>query len=205
MHDEHIRTEKATVVFFGDSRAEQWPFPREVTGCTFVNRGIGGQTSAQSLSRFAHHVLPLHPDILLVQVGVNDLWSIAVLADDENFMLAACKQNIREIVNQAAASGATVIITTIFPVGMPAFIQNQHLDWLYTIGQAILDVNAMIRTLAAPNVIVFDAYSLLEEDGLVRELFVEDWLHINMSGYAALNAALVPILLEVGAKKQAEP
>src|SRR5437870_3849107 len=40
-----------TVVFFGDSRAAQWPAP-ELAGFTFANRGIGAQTSAQALQRF---------------------------------------------------------------------------------------------------------------------------------------------------------
>src|SRR5262249_25150075 len=35
------------VVFFGDSRAVQWPVPPSLEQFTFVNRGIGAQTTVQ--------------------------------------------------------------------------------------------------------------------------------------------------------------
>ncbi len=49
------------VVFFGDSRAYDWPAPSGLEGFEFVNRGIGNQTTAQVLSRFDAHVAPLPP------------------------------------------------------------------------------------------------------------------------------------------------
>src|SRR5262245_5896404 len=52
------------VVFFGDSRAADWPAPT-LPGFGFVNRGIGAQTSAQVAGRFAAHITPLHPQVLV--------------------------------------------------------------------------------------------------------------------------------------------
>jgi hypothetical protein len=52
--------DRRMVVFFGDSRAADWPAPM-VPGVEFVNRGIGAQTSAQVAGRFAAHIAPLHP------------------------------------------------------------------------------------------------------------------------------------------------
>ncbi|MBD2126934.1 hypothetical protein NDI39_23315 [Microcoleus sp. ZQ-A2] len=69
-------TSTTTVVFFGDSRAEMWAIPRQLKGFSFINRGINTQTSVQVLGRFDQHVLPLHPRIILIQVGINDLKTI---------------------------------------------------------------------------------------------------------------------------------
>ncbi|GEM_PF-6457744 len=55
----------------------------------------------------------------------------------------------------------------------------------------------MIRTLTAPNLTVFGSYATLEDDGLVREAFAADWLHLNAAGYAALNAALESLLTKL--------
>jgi hypothetical protein len=62
-------------VFFGDSRAESWP-PPNITGFEFINRGIGAQTTAQVIQRFDLHTAPLQPDIIIIQVGINDLKTI---------------------------------------------------------------------------------------------------------------------------------
>jgi len=61
------------VVFFGDSRAYDWPAPSGLEGLEFVNRGIGNQTTAQVLGRFEAHIAPLHPQVVVLQVGINDL------------------------------------------------------------------------------------------------------------------------------------
>ena len=66
----------ATIVFFGDSRAAMWVKPDKINNVSFINRGIGNQTSTQVLGRFEQHILPLAPDILVLQVGINDLKTI---------------------------------------------------------------------------------------------------------------------------------
>ncbi len=190
-------TGDTTVVFFGDSRAEQWVFPTGLPGCRFINRGIDGQTSAQALYRFKQDVLPLQPDIILIQVGINDLRLIPALPDDKAFIIATCKQHLRSMVAEAIAGGAQVILTTIFPVGRPALTQAQRLVWSPAIAHGVDDVNAMIRTLTAPNLTVFDSYATLEDDGLIRKTFAADWLHLNAAGYATLNAALEPLLMRL--------
>jgi hypothetical protein len=107
----------ATVVFFGDSRAEMWPAPAKLKGFSFVNRGINTQTSAQVLGRFDKHVVPLHPNIVIVQVGINDLKTIPLFPERKAAIITNCKANIQQIVARSVNSGATVILTTIFPIG----------------------------------------------------------------------------------------
>ncbi len=47
----------------------------------FVNRGIGNQTTAQVLGHFHAHVAPLHPQTIILQVGINDLKTIPLFPE----------------------------------------------------------------------------------------------------------------------------
>jgi lysophospholipase L1-like esterase len=181
-----------TVVFFGDSRAAQWPVPAKLKGFSFVNRGISNQTSAQVLGRFDRHVVSLRPNIILVQVGINDLKTIPLFPERKAAIISNCKTNIQQIVTRSVNSGATVILTTIFPIG-PVPLTRQPF-WSPDVAQAVSEVNTYLYSLKARNVLILDAYSLLAKNGQVQSNYVDDTLHINERGYKALNQELTHVL-----------
>lgn len=183
-------TATANVVFFGDSRSEEWPFPSGLKGFSFANRGITGQTSSQVLERFDKHVLPLRPKIIVVQVGINDLKTIPLFPRQKARIVANCKDNIQEIVERSHSLGATVILTTIFPVGDVPLTRRPF--WSSDVDRAILEVNSYIYSLQAPNVIILDSYALLAENG--KNKYQRDTLHTNAKGYAVLNHELAKML-----------
>lgn len=188
-----ISPEKVTVVLFGDSRAAAWPAPPNLSEFEFVNRGIGAQTSAQCAQRFDDHVSPLHPQIVIVQVGINDLKTIPLFPERKEVIIARCKENIQEIVDRSTALGATVILTTIFPIGRVPLERRPF--WSDDVALAIDEVNAHISSLQSENIIVFDSYSILADNkGLVRPEYSQDFLHINAKGYEALNHELTHVL-----------
>jgi hypothetical protein len=150
--------DRPAVVFFGDSRAADWPAPN-LDRFDFINRGIGAQTSSQALLRFDDHVTPLRPRVVALQIGVNDLKTLALFPERKEVIIAACKDNIRRIVGRAGEIGATVILTTIFPVGEPPLERMPF--WSSDISRGVDEVNGYIRSLAAPNVVVLDAYAIL--------------------------------------------
>jgi hypothetical protein len=88
-----LPTSGVRVVFFGDSRAQEWNFPSGAEGFEFYNRGIGGQTSVQVVARFEEHVATVEPDIVVVQVGVNDLAMIPLVPERREELVANCKAN----------------------------------------------------------------------------------------------------------------
>ncbi len=183
---------KTMVVFFGDSRAANWP-PPDLARFEFVNRGIGAQTSAQALQRFGYHVEPLHPQVVLVQVGINDLKTIPLFPERKEAIIANCQDNIQHIVTQSGDGGAIVILTTIFPVGEVPLERQPF--WSPDVARAIDEVNTFIRSLEAQDVIILDAYSILaDESGMIRDEYARDELHLSAAGYAALNEHLTPIL-----------
>ncbi len=182
---------KVTVVFFGDSRAAQWPSP-SLDRFEFINRGVGAQTSAQAVLRFYQHVRPLHPRVIIIQIGVNDLKTIPLFPRQKAAIVANCKSNIRRLVDQSVDSGAHVILTTIFPLGQVPLERRPF--WSDDVAQAVDDVNRYIVSLQRQDVDIFDVTPVLADSGKVKSLYSEDLLHLNAKGYEALNAELVHML-----------
>jgi lysophospholipase L1-like esterase len=182
----------APIVMFGDSRAAAWPAP---TGFFITNRGVPGHTSTQSLLRYRMHVSPLQPALVIIQVGVNDLVALPLLANDAESIVQTTIANIGEMVDLARVDGSRVILTTIFPLGPDLF---SHLDpGTGQIQTAIEQVNAAIRAMSAPDVIIFDSAALLADaSGYVAEAYRADLLHINPKGYQVLNEALWRLLTD---------
>ncbi len=157
-----------------------------------MNRGITNQTSAQVLGRFDKHVLPLQPDIIILQVGINALKTIPLFPERKAAIIANCKTNIQQLVTRSVNRGATVILTTIFPIG-PVPLTRQPF-WSPEIAQAVSEVNAYLYSLKANNVLILDTYSLLAENNQVQPNYVRDTLHIGERGYEAINQELTKVL-----------
>ncbi len=187
-----IDKDKIRVVFFGDSRADGWISPK-IDGYEFINRGIHAQTSVQTLERFEYHVNSLQPNIIIIQVGVNDLKTIALFPERRNSIIANCRANIKQIVDESKNLGAVVILTTIFPVG-EAPLQRKPF-WSDDIAKTVEEVNAYISTLAEDKVVIFDAFSILADNqGIMLQEYALDELHLNDRGYEILNKELVQLL-----------
>ncbi|NES67587.1 MAG: SGNH/GDSL hydrolase family protein [Okeania sp. SIO2D1] len=182
------------IVFFGDSRARGWNSPKGFDDFNFINRGISGQTTAQVLGRLNQHLIPLSADIVIVQVGVNDLYRIPIFPENKETIISECKSNIKEIVRQSRQLVAIVILTTIFPIAEVPL--ERKLFWSPDIVvTGIEEVNDFIYSLENEDVIIFDTGDILvNQQGKVREEYSRDFLHLNRAGYKALNEKLIPIL-----------
>jgi len=180
------------VVLFGDSRAAEWPLP-EIPGFEFINRGLNSHTSNQLLLRYDAHIRSLNPDVLVVQVCINDLYAIPLFDDSGEVVVATCKNNIEQIVHNATEEGVVVVLTTIFPVGQVPI--ESKLFWSDEILLAVEEVNSFIRSLDGEEVQVFDAYSILATgNGRLAQEFSRDELHLNSAGYEALNREFIPFI-----------
>jgi len=183
------------VVFFGDSRAASWTSP-DLKGYEFINRGIGSQTSIQNIQRFADHVSPLKPNLIVIQVGVNDLKTIALFPQRKEAIIENCKTNLQQIVEASKQLGAVVILTTIFPIGEVPL--ERQLFWSDEVAAAINQVNTYLATLATEKVIVLDTFPILADpQGMLLSKYRADELHLNPQGYTVLNQELVKLLNQV--------
>ena len=101
------------VVFMGDSITEAWA-SGDATLFTkgWVDRGISGQTTAQMLVRFPSDVLALHPRVVHIMAGTND-----VAGNTGPTTLDAIEGNLTAMVMLAKANGIRVVIAAIPPAG----------------------------------------------------------------------------------------
>lgn len=186
--------EQPVVVFFGDSRAADWPAPDQLKSETFVNRGIGNQTTAQMVARFQAHVAPLQPQIIVIQAGINDLKTIPLFPNQKESIIRNCKANLQQIVDLSVATGARVVVTTIFPLGKLPLERSPF--WSDDVAVAIADVNSFIESLASDQVTIFHSEDVLaNSEGIVDPQYSKDFLHLNPAGYAALNEAISELLV----------
>ncbi|MDJ0745178.1 MAG: GDSL-type esterase/lipase family protein [Xenococcaceae cyanobacterium MO_167.B27] len=193
---------KPRVVLYGDSRAFQWKAP-QMDNFQFINRAINGQTSDQVLWRFDTHVSELNPKVIVLQVGINDIRMLATAPKTREDIVKDCQNNIAQIIERANSIGADIIVTTIFPLGNGNIPLRLRPFWpsLSEMEQSINEVNQYIRSFSdrdASNynkgVIVFDAYSLLNQEDRNKVKYYKDLLHINRKGYELLNQKLESIL-----------
>jgi len=181
------------VVMIGDSRAQAWPPPPGIESAQFINQGISGQTTAQVLGRFQQHVADLEPDVVLIQVGINDLKTIPLFPDRGANIIEQCGSNIQELASRSLDTGAKVIVTTIIPAGRVPLARIPF--WPSEVDQAIDSCNTSIEALSSNRVMVFDTSAIVSgRNGRVQPKYQRDFLHLNGAGYQALNRELTSAL-----------
>jgi lysophospholipase L1-like esterase len=187
------RTKEPLIVFFGDSRALMWSAPPLPAGYRIVNRGIGYQTTAQILLRLDADVVQLHPTVVVIEAGVNDLKAIADFPRRRAEIVADCEANLARIVDGALKAGAQVVLVTVFDIGHVALWRRPF--WSNDVAASVGEVNAYLRSLAGAGVVLFDANPVLTNGGEeIEPAYQLDYLHLSSAGYEALNRKLVPLL-----------
>ncbi len=74
-----------------------------------VNKGIGGQKAEDLIKRFDKDVLQRKPAVVTLSIGINDVWH-RVKEPHKAEVLAAYKENVGKMVDQAQAAGIKVIL-----------------------------------------------------------------------------------------------
>ncbi len=160
----------------------------------FVDRGIENQTSSQIAGRFDAHIRPLQPDIIVLQMCINDLKTIPIFPESKDAIIENCQANIDHIITQSRAINAILILTTVFPFGeLPP---ERRLLWSDDVFDALQEVNAYILTMGGEGVIIFDTYTILVgENGRLQQQYHFEFLHVNALAYEVLNEQLAKILM----------
>ena len=188
---------KPVVMFYGDSRALAWPNP-ELEEFTFINRGIGNQSSEQVVLRFQQHVANIKPDIIVIQVCINDLKVISLFPKRREIIVNNCKNNLKQLLKMSSDINAKVIMTTVFPLAKVSIAHNILGIKGAPIIEAVDKVNSFIGALSSSNIIVFDSYSLLKgKERRIKKEYSHDWLHLDTKGYEHLNKSLSQALLKI--------
>jgi lysophospholipase L1-like esterase len=182
------RPGESRVVFFGDSITDNWSkagyggfFP----GRPYLNRGIGGQTTAQMLVRFRADVLALRASAVVILAGTND-----IAGNAGPVALDTVKDNLATMAELGRAHGVRVILAALLPVsddkkdakGQPIVRTTDRPP------ATIRALNTWLREYAQKNDAIYLDYFAAEADGTERfkpEL-TDDGLHPNAAGYALM-------------------
>jgi len=178
---------EARVVFMGDSITDSWDDPKFggfFPGKPYIDRGISGQTTPQMLIRFRPDVIALHPKVVVILAGTNDL------AGNTGLMtLEAIEDNLISMCELARANHIEVVLSSILPVsdydlrdGKPIVRTVQRPP------DKILALNTWMKKYAAENKLVYLDYhsAMMDEKGLLKDELSEDGLHPNVKGYAIM-------------------
>jgi len=179
------KSNSTRIVLFGDSRIHQWnPLP-EIPGCEFINRGIPGETTSQSLLRLEEDVISLKPDIAIIQFGVNDCNSIGILPEFENFIVQNCKKNISSTIDKLRKSNIKTAILTIFPVGP---VDPLHFFiWSDKTRSAIKEINTHILRIDSVDIKSVNCDNIFLDGKTLQKESYHDMIHLNSEGYRQLN------------------
>ena len=164
------------VVIMGNSITEGWinTCPEFFEGRPYINRGIGGQTTPQMLIRFRQDVINLHPKVVVILAGTND-----IAGNTGPSTLEMIEDNLASMAEIAHANGIKVILCSV----LPAY------DYPWRKGMEpnvkIPELNKWIKNYAEKNKFIYlDYFSAMvdEKNGMQADLS-GDGVHPNKKGY----------------------
>jgi len=171
------------IVFMGNSITIGWlqTHPEFFENNSFVNRGIGGQTTPQMLLRFRADVVEIDASAVVILAGTNDIAGNTGPATLEMIL-----DNIKSMTEIALANDIKVILCSVLPAydypWRPGLKPNIKIPKL----------NAMIKEYASQSDAYYlDYFSSLEDgnNGLKKD-YSYDGVHLTLEGYQVLEPLL---------------
>ena len=166
------------VVFFGDSITDMWNLSDCFPGKPYINRGISGQTTPQMLVRFSQDVIDLHPKVVIILAGTND-----IAGNTGPMRLEDIEANYESLSQLARANSIRVVFASVLPVHN---YTDQSKDFFaQRPPEKILALNRWLKDHCSKSGDVYLDYfsALADEKGLLKRTLAEDGLHPNDAGY----------------------
>lgn len=169
------------VVFFGDSITDSWKLDDYFPGKPYVNRGIGGQTTPQMLVRFRQDVIDLHPKVLLILAGTNDIAGNTGPMRNED--IEADYASMSEL---ARAHGIRVIFESVLPVHN--YTDRSKDFYAQRPRERILALNDWLKAYCKTSGDVYLDYfsTMVDDQGMMKKDLADDGLHPNAAGFKVM-------------------
>lgn len=176
---------RGTILFLGDSITYRWDTPEDIGGCSTINAGIDGNTTANMLLRFQEDVVERKPDRVFILGGINDIL-IAYQYDlvTLDLHLEKSSENIRLMTRMAEKAGIEPVLCSVLPVA-PDFVYSPE-----EINATVKRMNSSIKKIASQEKVDYlDLWPyLLDPDTkmLQNGYATEDGIHLSTRGYFEL-------------------
>jgi lysophospholipase L1-like esterase len=168
------------VVFFGDSITDIWHLDEFFPGKSYINRGIGGQTTPQMLVRFRQDVIDLHPKVVAILAGTND-----IAGNTGPMRIEDIEANYASLAELASVHNIRVIYASVLPVHN--YTPRSQDFFAQRSPDKILELNHWLKNYceAAPSRCTYLDYfsALVDDKGLMKKELADDGLHPNAAGY----------------------
>ena len=168
------------VVFVGDSITDYWKLADYFPGKPYVvfNRGIDGQTTSQMLVRFRQDVIDLHPGVLVVLAGTNDVAGVTGPTRNEDI-----EANYASMAELARLHHIRVVFASLLPVNN--YTEDAKESFALRPRERILALNTWLQDYCAKNGLVYLDYfsALVDDKGMLKRGLSDEGLHPNASGY----------------------
>lgn len=180
MRDEIQAPKPCVTLFTGSSSIRFWfTLEDDFPGLDVVNRGFGGSEMEHVIDYFDFLVTPHQPKEIVLYAGENDIHAGEapedVFADVKRFL---------ELKDQRLGQ------TPVYYIAM----KPSKARWDQYARQS--EANALIRNLAdtRSDLVYVDIVPAMLGDGLPKDIFVRDDLHMNAEGYRLWTSLLRPML-----------
>lgn len=162
----------------GDERSQYayWLMQRHPTWQVF-NRGVNGERTDAIAARFDRDVLAVHPRIVILLAGVNDVY--------QGVRAEVITRHLREMYDRAEKAGIPLIALSIIPYNSATPKQNVEMH----------NINAWIASQANadPRMTFVDTRAAVAAYGNLDRLATSpDGLHPDVEGYKKMALAIEP-------------
>lgn len=168
------------VLFVGSSSVRLWPTAMAFPGKPIINRGFGGSELSDVIHFFEQIITPYSPGEIFLYAGDNDIANGKTA--DQVF------EDYKELV---------VLLRADLPDSELVFISIKPSKSRWEKWPIMVEANRMIREYTAEHDDLGYAdlaTPLLDSDGKLKDVFIDDGLHLNEEGYRLWQEALAPFL-----------
>ena len=166
-----------------------------------INKGVGGDNTADALKRLKNDVLDLHPDYLIIAFGANDALNSSKLIPIDLY-----RSNIQEIIDKSRGSGIKNILIATPPLIVNSYLKARHPQHPQRdqLEEHLAFYDAATRQIAKENALfLVDVSGLVKEHGgasedascLMRNKAnsgAEDGIHPTPEGYRLISNLFLP-------------
>ena len=166
------------VVFIGDSITDYWKLGDYFPGKPYINRGIDGQSTPEMLVRFRQDVIDLHPKVLVVLAGTNDIAGVTGPTRNEDI-----EANYASMAELARAHEIRVVFASLLPVNN--YTEDAKESFALRPRERILALNNWLKDYCAKNGPQYLDYfsAVVDDKGMLKRDLTGDGLHPNDAGY----------------------
>jgi lysophospholipase L1-like esterase len=161
-----------------------WDLHRSFPGKPYINRGIGGQVTAQLVVRFHQDVIALKPAAVVILAGINDLQGGLQRESD-----AGIEADWEAMADMADAHRIKVVFGALLPVNN--YTENARNMLAERDPKRIRSLNAWLAAFCKRRGYALADYyaASVDRDGMLQAALTQDGLHPLAPGYARMARA----------------